>query len=116
MLPDEVEWCDSRSFRPLRRRDQAVQVAGINVYPQYVASRLKEHPGVADCSVRLMRPEEGVRLKAFVVPADMCLSTAALRTELSNWCRQHLKNVEQPRTFTFGERLPTQGMGKLADW
>lgn len=116
MLPDEVEWVDDRTFRPLRRRDQAVQVAGINVHPGYVASRIKEHPAVADCAVRLMRPEEGARLKAFVVPADSRRSAAELRSALQQWCRQRLKTVEQPRSFTFGARLPTQGMGKLADW
>jgi 4-coumarate--CoA ligase (photoactive yellow protein activation family) len=115
-LPDEVTWCDARTFRPLRRRDRAVQVAGVNVYPQYVASRIREHPAVADCNVRLMRSDQGARLKAFVVPADPDRSAAALRRELAGWCRRHLKNVEQPRTFTFGARLPTQGMGKSADW
>ncbi|ABA89884.1 acyl-CoA synthetase, AMP-forming [Syntrophotalea carbinolica DSM 2380] len=116
MLPDEVQWLDERTFRPLRRRDQAVQVAGINVYPQYVVSCLKQHPAVEDCVVRLMRPEEGDRLKAFVVPVDPRQADATLRSALIDWCRQRLKSVEQPRSFTFGTQLPTQGMGKLADW
>lgn len=115
-LPDEVAWCDARTFRPLRRRDLAVQVAGINVYPRYIASRLREHPAVADCRVRLMRPDEGARLKVFVVPVDESLPAAALRAELARWCRKHLKSVEQPRSFTFGSHLPTQSMGKPADW
>ncbi len=116
MLPDEVQWVDERTFRPVRRRDQAVQVAGINVYPQYVASCLKQHPAVDDCVVRLMRPEEGERLKAFVVPVDPDQCTATLRSALIEWCKQRLKSVEQPRSFTFGAQCPTQGMGKLADW
>lgn len=116
LLPDEVEWFDQRSFFPLRRKDKAVQVAGINVYPQKVADLLKQHPDVADCLVRLMRPDEGLRLKAFVVPADGAPCSTTLRNDLSLWCREHLQSVEQPRTFTFGARLPVQIMGKPADW
>jgi hypothetical protein len=32
------------------------------------SERLDSLPGVADAAVRLMRPEEGTRLKAFVFP------------------------------------------------
>ena len=69
-LPDVVSWhpTEDRMFRPERRTDKAVQVGGINVYPERVAACIREHPLVRECVVRLMRPDEGSRLKAFIVP------------------------------------------------
>ncbi|MDR2668341.1 MAG: hypothetical protein LBC14_00130, partial [Desulfovibrio sp.] len=36
-LPDRLVWRDERHFEPRRRKDKAVQVAGINVFPEQVA-------------------------------------------------------------------------------
>ena len=69
-LPDETNILDGRFLVPLKRRDACVQVAGINVYPKHVEKILSQHPAVKTCRVRLMRPEEGTRLKAFVVLQD----------------------------------------------
>ncbi|OEZ95367.1 long-chain-fatty-acid--CoA ligase [Duganella sp. HH101] len=66
--PDRIDWRDGRRFVPDGRRDHAVQVAGVNVYPAQVAALLARHPAVRAAHVRLMRPDEGARLKAFVVP------------------------------------------------
>lgn len=67
-VQDELVWEDSRHFLPQGRRDEVVQVGGRNVSPAHVAQVLRRHPRVRDASVRLMRPDEGLRLKAFVVP------------------------------------------------
>jgi 4-coumarate--CoA ligase (photoactive yellow protein activation family) len=69
-FPDNVDWHGDRLLVPVKRRDNAVQVGGINVYPFRVAEIIRGHPYVKDCAVRLMRPEEGVWLKAFIVPED----------------------------------------------
>ncbi len=66
-LQDRLEWIDGERFVPSGRIDQAVQVGGTNVFPAYVAEVLAMHPDVAQCVVRLMRPDEGARLKAFIV-------------------------------------------------
>jgi acyl-coenzyme A synthetase/AMP-(fatty) acid ligase len=70
-----------------------------------------------------MRPDEGARLKAFVVPAladaDAGAGAAALealRAELLDWCAGRLSTPERPAAISFGERLPRQGSGKPADW
>lgn len=114
-LPDIVDWVDGRHFRPIRRTDRAVQVAGVNVYPDKVATILREHPLVQDCAVRLMRPEEGQRLKAFVVPVG-ATDTAALRRDLKTWATTRLSTQELPKSWTFGPSLPVTGLGKAADW
>lgn len=113
-LQDRLEWDDERRFRPAGRIDQAVQVGGTNVFPAYVAEVLKMHPAVADAAVRLMRPDEGMRLKAFVVARGE--ASAALRAQLLDWCRERLSTPELPAALNFGARLPRQASGKPADW
>jgi 4-coumarate--CoA ligase (photoactive yellow protein activation family) len=115
-LQDRLEWEDDHRFRPAGRIDAAVQVGGVNVFPSYVAEVLRMHPRVAEASVRLMRPDEGARLKAFVVPADAGVNEDALRAELLDWCAERLTTPERPAAISFGERLPRQASGKPADW
>jgi 4-coumarate--CoA ligase (photoactive yellow protein activation family) len=117
-LQDRLDWEDERRFRPAGRIDNAVQVGGVNVFPAYVADVLRMHPRVADAAVRLMRPDEGRRLKAFVVPVPVAEEATqdALRAELLDWCAERLTAAERPTAVTFGERLPRQASGKSADW
>lgn len=115
-LQDRLVWHGTRHFVPKGRRDNAVQVGGVNVSPAQTAEALRQHPGVQDASVRLMRPDEGHRLKAFVVPRDGTADTGALANELADWVRAHLPAAERPATFTFGPQLPRQASGKPADW
>ena len=65
-----------------------------------------------------MRPEEGDRLKAFVVPKDAASPEQrdALRKELRAYLAQRLQPLELPRSFCFGESLPSTIMGKPTDW
>ena len=114
-LPDKVMVENERFIFPLERQDACVQVAGINVYPKRVEKVLLTHPAVSECRVRLMRPEEGERLKAFiVVKEDMPTPTPdELHAFLT---KQNLTVHEIPRSFTFGEALPVSGLGKDADW
>jgi 4-coumarate--CoA ligase (photoactive yellow protein activation family) len=117
-LQDKLEWEDARRFRPAGRIDAAVQVGGVNVFPPYVAEVLRMHPLVADAVVRPMRPDEGRRLKAFVVPVEGLGEAGldALRTALPAWCAQRLSSAERPAALSFGTRLPRQASGKPADW
>ena len=114
LLPDEVDVIPPRQIRPLRRRDACVQVAGINVYPRHVEHILARHPAVKACRVRLMRPEEGERLKAFIVLNEGFSPdhVGIIRTYLSQKVTVH----EMPRSFTFGKQLPVAALGKDTDW
>jgi 4-coumarate--CoA ligase (photoactive yellow protein activation family) len=115
-LPDVVEWESGRRLTPIRRRDGAVQVGGVNVYPETVRAVLKSHPGVADAAVRLMRPHEGERLKAFIVPRDPHAAPENLRAELEDWIAHRLTAPRRPRAFSFGPALPANARGKPCDW
>lgn len=113
-FPDEVQFVPPRGIFPLKRTDRVVQVAGVNVSLTQVERVLQQHPAVKACRVRLMRPEEGKRLKAFIVlhPGYKEDVLADLRAYLS----KHLSSHEMPRAFTFGENLPLNAMGKDSDW
>lgn len=115
-LPDHVVWHGVRALTPTARRDGAVQVGGINVLPERVRSVLCAHPDVADAIVRLMRPDEGDRLKAFVVPKDQGRSEDELRIDIERWLTERLEPMALPRAITFGSELPRNVMGKTADW
>ncbi|WP_426195805.1 AMP-binding enzyme [Massilia sp. DWR3-1-1] len=114
-LPDRLVWQDDCHFALSGRVDAAVQVGGINVFPQRVAALLREHPAVVDAAVRLMRPDEGTRLKAYIATASGA-SPATLAQQLGDYVRQHLAPAERPASFTFGTAVPRQRNGKLADW
>ena len=114
-LQDHLEWIDARLFRLGARRDAAVQVGGINVFPERVREVLLRHPGVRDAAVRLMAPAEGTRLKAFVVPAENA-DLAELERRLRAWIEAQLAPPERPRAIRFGSAVPRSGSGKLADW
>jgi 4-coumarate--CoA ligase (photoactive yellow protein activation family) len=115
-LPDHLDWEDDQHFRPRGRRDHVVQVGGVNVSPARAAQVLEAHPAVLQASVRLMRHDEGNRLKAFVVPRSATQNSQALANELASWVRDRLAPPERPATFAFGDQLPRQGNGKPADW
>lgn len=113
---DLLQWTAPREFTPAGRLDNAVQVGGINVFPARIREVLLQHEDVADAAVRLMRPEEGSRLKAFIVPKASGIDQAGLQLRLHTWVAQQLTTAERPKAFTFGEHLPKGGMGKDADW
>jgi 4-coumarate--CoA ligase (photoactive yellow protein activation family) len=114
-LQDRLAWSGPRSFTPAGRIDAAVQVGGVNVFPAYVADVVRSHPQVADAAVRLMRPDEGGRLKAFVV-ARAGADLDALQAALPAWLAERLSTPERPAAYTFGDAVPRQRTGKLADW
>lgn len=96
------------------RRDGAVQVAGSNVSCAHVASVLGEHPDIRSCVVPLMGAHEGSRLKAFVVIRPD-VEADALRPALRRWMQPRLSAAELPANIVFGDALPRNAYGKLAD-
>lgn len=109
-LQDRLDWLDERRFHILGRKDDVIQVAGVNVSPSHVAGVIATDPGVAEVAVR----PGSARLKAFVVAApghattDLALRIEALMTTLPAAAR--------PAPLTFGTALPRNAMGKLCDW
>lgn len=114
-LMDRIEFGKDDRFVLGGRRDGAAQVGGTNVYPSRIAALLLARPGVAKAAVRLMRPEEGVRLKAFIVPVpEACPED--LRRELEIWIDTNLMAVERPKALSFGAVLAVDSFGEVLDW
>jgi 4-coumarate--CoA ligase (photoactive yellow protein activation family) len=111
---DGLAWCAEDRFTVGPRRDDAVQVGGINVFPERVRQVLLSHPLVEDAAVRLMRPDEGIRLKAYVVPRPG--AGVGFAEELRAWIDARLAPLERPKAITLGQQLPRGALGKPADW
>lgn len=112
-LMDQLEWQDRRRFLPVGRKDRVVQVGGENVHLTRVETVIREHPDVEEAAVRLNLSGPEGRLKAFVVPAaGSQIEADALKAH----CKERLRPVEQPGSYTFGRELPRNPLGKLADW
>lgn len=113
-LPDHVRWGADRSLVPVARRDHAVQVGGINVWPDRIGAYIENHRLVKACAVRPMETEHGTRLKLFVVPADA--EADDVRPEMRAWINTSLPAAERPIHLTVGAKLPRDSLGKLCDW
>ena len=82
-----------------------------------MAEVLRLHPYVQDASVRLMRADEGHRLKAFIVPRGAMLpDTGLLRADLHAWMAWRLTAAECPAAHSCGLDLPRQANGKPTGW
>lgn len=115
-LQDRLAWPEARHFTVEGRLDGVIQVGGINVSPAHVRAILEQHPGVATAAIRPMPVADGLRLKAFIVPADPARDEAALRRDIETWLANRLSAPERPRSLTFGPALPRGPYGKAADW
>ncbi|MGN8158421.1 AMP-binding enzyme [Salinisphaera sp. RV14] len=111
-LPDHVRPRGARQIELMGRRDHAVQVGGVNVYPDRIAAVLTACDGVAEAAVRL---GDNGRLKAFIVPVGD-KDEADLEHRLRPFVASQLPPAERPTRFRFGPALPHNPMGKPADW
>lgn len=114
-IQDTIEWLDDRHLVPKGRKDFAVQIGGVNVFPSHVATIMEAHPSIKHCLVRLMRSEEGSRLKAFIVPS-VDVDEKELRMTIRAFMKTSLTDAERPASLTFGIELPRNLIGKPTDW
>jgi len=115
-LPDRAEWDSADGLRLLGRKDQAVQVGGINVFPALVAAKLASHPLVAEAAVRLDTTLPEPRLKAFVTLRGQPKTKPLDARELEAWCRSNFAAPERPVRIEIARALPRDAMGKMTDW
>lgn len=98
---DFLVWDSDRRFRLGGRRDGAVQIGGVNAFPDEIAARIGEHPAVVQCSVSLSRHPGGMdRLIATVTLAGGPVSESTARS-IDAWCRLKLRAHERPRVYNF---------------
>ncbi|NNU16480.1 hypothetical protein HK107_09125 [Parvularcula sp. ZS-1/3] len=99
---DEVEWEGKRAFRLGERRDGAVQIGAVNVFPSQIAEIITEQPAVQKCEVRLSRrPGALDRLIADIIVMPGLEPDQDLAWSIDEWCRERLRPAERPRIYHF---------------
>lgn len=103
---DMIGWAGERAFSLGGRRDGAVQIGAVNVFPEQVADALREHPRIKDCRVRAGRRGDGVnRLIAHIVLEPEFQPNDQTAREIDVWCRMKLRQQERPRIYNFEKSL-----------
>lgn len=93
-VPDRLERVSDRDVRVLGRLDEAIQIAGVNVYPAQIRQTIAACPLVADCDVYAKASADGSQLYGAVRLRTL---TDANREACLRWCRDHLSAPELPR-------------------
>lgn len=106
---------EGRMVYPLGRKDGAIQVGGVNVWPDKVRTFLESLGEVQQAWVRPYSEGGELRLKAWVIP-KVSLPTDQLESVLRARCATHLSSAEQPARYTFEHHPPLSPIGKLVDW
>jgi len=112
---DDLAFLDDAHFLPRGRRDGAIKVGGVNVFPERVAAAIRTAPGVVDCVVRGDGAGVAQRLKTFVVLSEQAQADPDAPARLEAWIAENLLPRERPNV-TFGPAVPRNAMGKVADW
>ncbi len=123
-LQDNLDWISPTQFIIKGRKDEMVQVGGINVSIKLVHERLINHPLIKEAAIRMMRPEEGTRLKAFIVLKEDAESGSELNDlhvkriceEIELYINKNFTTFERPKSITYGLKIPVNKMGKNSDW
>ena len=103
---DVIEWTDDRRFRLLGRKDGAVQIGAVNVFPLQVARALAGHDMIDACEVADGRRGDGVnRLIANIVLKKGVSPNERTARDIDAWCRRNLRQQERPRIYNFVNAL-----------
>lgn len=103
---DVLEWTGERSFRLAGRRDGAVQIGAVNVFPDRIAATICAHRAVEDCRIHVARHAGGVnRLIARIKLNPEVPPSEQTARDIDNWCRMQLRPQERPRIYNFEASL-----------
>lgn len=103
---DLLNWDGERGFRLAGRRDGAIQIGAVNIFPDAVADTIRQYQKVSNCSIRVDRSLDGVnRLIAHIVLIDGISPNDSVAQEIDGWCRDNLRPQERPRIYNFEQTL-----------
>ncbi len=112
-IQDNLDWTAEHTFHVKGRRDDVVQVGGVNVSPRLVRDTIVSLDGVQAAAVRLGTD----RLKAFVVlTSTEAVDLQDMELAIKGALRLKFPAVAIPQSIRFGAALPRNAMGKLCDW
>jgi acyl-coenzyme A synthetase/AMP-(fatty) acid ligase len=99
---DNLIWQSDRRFKLAGRRDGAVQIGAVNVFPQRIAKKIEEHPAVKSCSIAVSKHAAGAnRLIANIELAAAQAPSESMARSIDAWCRTNLRQQERPRVYNF---------------
>jgi acyl-coenzyme A synthetase/AMP-(fatty) acid ligase len=99
---DLFAWDGDRRFRLGGRRDGAVQIGAVNVFPERIAQKIAEHPDISSCAVSVSRHAAGAdRLVATIVLNSGGPPPETVARSIDVWCRARLRPHERPRVYNF---------------
>jgi len=99
---DAMLWQGERRFRLGGRRDGAVQIGAVNVFPARIAQRIAEHPDVAACEVEVTsHAGGGERLIATITLRSSAAPSESVARSIDVWCRAKLRPHERPRVYNY---------------
>jgi 4-coumarate--CoA ligase len=102
MPMDDLNWESDRGFTLGVRRDGAVQIGAVNVFPSAIAALIAEHPDVVSCTVRVSQRAGALdRLIAEIKLEPGLLPDQDMAWSIDEWCRERLRPSERPRIYTF---------------
>lgn len=99
---DILDFSTETKFRLAGRRDGAVQVGAINVFPAKVAEVIEQHSSVEECTVEIVGSStEGRKIVAQIDLVKSARPSEKIAREIDSWCRTHLRPFERPRIYNF---------------
>ncbi len=103
---DKLIWGNGRSFTLGGRRDGAVQIGAVNVFPKAIAKKIAAHPDIKNCEVSVSKRGASLdRLIAKIILEDGLLPDQTIAWKVDAWCRKKLRPPERPRIYTFIDSL-----------
>lgn len=109
---DLLAWDGERRFRLGGRRDGAVQIGAVNVFPARIAQKIAEHPEIESCLVSVSRHAGGAdRLVATIRLATGRAPSEKTARSIDGWCRLKLRPYERPRIYNFTAETELQKKG-----
>ncbi len=101
---DHMSWTDERAFTLSGRRDGAVQIGAVNVFPNKISEIVTHHPDVKNCTVRVGKRSGTLnRLVAHIELEEGRAPDQDMAWKIDEWCRNKLRPQERPRIYTFGQ-------------
>ncbi len=95
--------------------ESVVHIGGLQVYPDMVEELLIQLGGVKSCWIKKMKPEEGNRLKCWII-SDLGTNESALRTRVADWVQANLPPEQRPDHITISFSEPVCGRGIPGNW
>ena len=112
----DLGYMDEDGFVYFRQRIKRMLITnGYNVYPSQLENIIDGHEKVLlSCVIGIKDAQRGQRIKAYIVPMPGIEPNDALKTEILDYCKEHIAKYALPREVEFRTELPKTLVGKVA--